>query len=61
MIYYVLFAVLATAAASLELSKAADITKAAANAEFQRFRTNYLVVYSLMMGEWGSWRRRPRR
>lgn len=49
-VYYVLFGVLAAAAAGLELTKPAE-TQQIKNPEFRSFRNNYLVVYSLMMGE----------
>ncbi len=49
LVYWVLFGSLAAAAAGLELTKAADTTLVK-NAEFKRFRNNYLLVYSLMMG-----------
>lgn len=49
-VYYVLFAVLAAAAAGLELTKPAE-TQQIKNPEFRSFRNNYLVVYSLMMGK----------
>lgn len=47
--YIILFGALAALAASLELTKPADIT-AIKNADFRNFRNNYLLVYSLMMG-----------
>lgn len=49
-VYWLLFGCLAAAAAGLELTKPADTTGSVKNAEFKRFRNNYLVVYSLMMG-----------
>jgi Sugar-tranasporters, 12 TM len=50
MVYWILFAGLAASAAGLELTKAADTT-IVKNSDFKRFRNNYLLVYSLMMGE----------
>ena len=50
LVYWILFAGLAASAAGLELTKAADTT-VVKNSEFKRFRNNYLLVYSLMMGK----------
>ena len=47
--YIIVFGGLGVLAAALELTKPADLT-AIKNAEFRRFRNNYLLVYSLMMG-----------
>ena len=47
--YIIVFGALAALAAGLELSKPADST-AIKNADFRRFRNNYLLVYSMMMG-----------
>lgn len=49
-IYWLLFGGLAVLAAGLELTKPADTTLVK-NADFKKFRNNYLLVYSLMMGE----------
>lgn len=49
-VYYVLFGGLAVTAAALELTKPAETTQIK-NTDFRRFRNNYLMVYSLMMGE----------
>ena len=49
LVYWLLFGGLAAAAAGLELTKPADTT-VVKNSEFKRFRNNYLLVYSLMMG-----------
>lgn len=48
--YIIVFSGLAALAGALEFTKPADLT-AVKNAEFRRFRNNYLLVYSLMMGE----------
>lgn len=48
--YIIVFGGLAALAGALEFTKPADLT-AVKNADFRRFRNNYLLVYSLMMGE----------
>lgn len=63
-VYWVVFAVAAATAAALEYTNrmgggGAGSTKGpATNKEFTLFRNNYLIVYSLMMGEWMAGRRR---
>lgn len=49
-IYYLLFGVLAVAAAFLELSRGKETGHGSMTPEFLSFRNNYVVVYSLMMG-----------
>ena len=47
--YLSTFGILAALAAGLELTKPTDTT-VIKHVDFRRFRNNYLVVYSLMMG-----------
>jgi hypothetical protein len=49
-LYYLLFGVLAAAAAVLELSRSKESGHASMSREFLAFRNNYVLVYSLMMG-----------
>lgn len=49
-IYYLLFGVLAVAAAFLELSRGKEAGHGSMTPEFLSFRNNYVLVYSLMMG-----------
>jgi hypothetical protein len=50
-VYLVVFAVLAGVAAFLELSKSKIASVESTSKEFIKFRSNYVLVYSLMMGE----------
>lgn len=50
MFYVLVFGVLAAAAAAFELSKPKE-GQINTSMDFLRFRANYIVVYSLMMGE----------
>lgn len=53
--YVVLFGVAAVLAAALEYGNRMGKGGAVAtNPEFSRFRSNYLIVYSLMMGKWAG-------
>ena len=49
-IYLLLFAALAVLAAGLELTKSTD-QSVVKSPTFLSFRNNYILVYSLMMGE----------
>lgn len=60
--YILLFGVAAVLAAVLEYGN--RLTKGGqqvTNADFTRFKNNYLLVYSLAMGEWGGKSPRPTR
>lgn len=48
--YIAVFGVLAALAAVLELTKGKSTSSDNTSKEFSRFRTNYVLVYSLMMG-----------
>ncbi len=49
--YLVVFGVLALATLAVELTRGVESSKSTGSVTFQAFRTNYLFVYSLMMGE----------
>ena len=49
--YVVVFGALAAMAASFELTKGKTGSSEHASKEFWKFRTNYTLVYALMMGE----------
>ena len=49
--FYVLFAVLGVGCAALEFTKGKLSDKLQTTTVFNAFKNNYLVVYSLMMGE----------
>jgi hypothetical protein len=48
--YIAVFGVLAAIAAGLELTKGKSTSTDNTSKEFSRFRSNYVLVYSLMMG-----------
>jgi len=48
--YMVVFGALAAVAASFELTKGKNSSSENASKEFWKFRTNYTLVYALMMG-----------
>ncbi len=54
--YVVVFGALAATAASFELTKGKTGSSEHASKEFCKFRTNYTLVYALMMGEATYWR-----
>ena len=54
--YVVVFGALAATAASFELTKGKTGSSEHASKEFWKFRTNYTLVYALMMGEAIEWR-----
>ena len=49
--FYVLFAVMVVGCAALEFTKGKPSDKHQTTTVFNAFKNNYLVVYSLMMGE----------
>lgn len=58
--YIAVFGVLAAIAAGLELTKGKSTSTDNTSKEFSRFRSNYVLVYSLMMGAFlwkPSWNR----
>ena len=48
--YIIVFGALAAIAASFELTKSKDTSSENAPKDFWKFRTNYTLVYALMMG-----------
>ena len=48
--YIAVFGVLAALAAALELTKSKSTSTDNSSRDFSRFRSNYVLVYSLMMG-----------
>ena len=54
--YVVVFGALAATAASFELTKGKTGSSEHASKDFWKFRTNYTLVYALMMGKAPYWR-----
>lgn len=51
LIYLAVFLVSAIAAAALEGTRKSETGSAVGNRDFLKFRNNYVLVYTLMMGE----------